>query len=113
MCTNLFVILCSNRYAVAGTAFRFLRDRNEDQCIILSGESGSGKTEASKIILQFLTLICPNPVNQELQLIKERLVQANTLLEAFGNAKTNRNDNSSRFVSNKLCSVITYSLKPE
>lgn len=62
------------------------------------GESGSGKTEAARIILQFLVLVSGN--NPEVKLIKDRLVQANTLLEAFGNAKTLRNDNASRFVSN-------------
>lgn len=87
------------RYAIAGTAYKFLRDRNEDQCIIISGESGSGKTEAAKIILQFLTLTCTNSTSEESQLTKECLIQANILLEAFGNAKTYRNDNASRFVN--------------
>lgn len=65
-------------------------------CLILSGESGSGKTEAARIVLQFLVLVSGNTT--EIKLIKDRLVQANTLLEAFGNAKTMRNDNASRFV---------------
>lgn len=82
-------------YAIAGSAYRWLNDRNEDQCIIITGESGSGKTEAARIILQFLVLVSGN--NSEVKLIKDRLVQANTLLEAFGNAKTLRNDNASRF----------------
>ncbi|KAI4459898.1 myosin [Holotrichia oblita] len=82
-------------YAIAGSAYRWLNDRNEDQCIIITGESGSGKTEAARIILQFLVLVSGN--NSEVKLTKDRLVQANTLLEAFGNAKTLRNDNASRF----------------
>lgn len=65
------------------------------------GESGSGKTEAARIILQFLVLVSGN--NTEVKLIKDRLVQANTLLEAFGNAKTLRNDNASRFVNINHC----------
>lgn len=84
-------------YAIAGSAYRFLRDRNEDQCIVLSGESGSGKTEAARIILQFLTLVSQNVNSPELRIIKDRLTQSSVLLEAFGNAKTYRNDNSSRF----------------
>lgn len=88
------------RYAIAGTAYKFLRDRNEDQCIILTGESGSGKTEAAKILLKFLSFICTNSISQLSHLTKEQLfIQANILLEAFGNAKTYRNDNASRFVS--------------
>ncbi|KAK6644338.1 hypothetical protein RUM43_000605 [Polyplax serrata] len=85
-------------YAIAGTAYKFLRDRNEDQCIILTGESGSGKTEAAKILLKFLSFICTNSISQLSHLTKEQLfIQANILLEAFGNAKTYRNDNASRF----------------
>jgi myosin-1 len=63
---------------------------------IILGESGSGKTEAARIVLQFLVLVSGNI--PEVKLMKDRLVQANTLLEAFGNARTMRNDNASRFV---------------
>lgn len=62
-----------------------------------AGESGAGKTEAARIVLQFLVVVSSDDF--EVKLIKDRLVQANTLLEAFGNAKTRRNDNASRFVS--------------
>ncbi|RZC34920.1 unconventional myosin-Ia, partial [Asbolus verrucosus] len=82
-------------YAIAGSAYRWLNDRNEDQCIIVTGESGSGKTEAARIVLQFLVLVSGNIA--EVKLMKDRLVQASTLLEAFGNARTMRNDNASRF----------------
>lgn len=82
-------------YAVAGSAYRWLIDKNEDQCIIVTGESGAGKTEAARIVLQFLVLVSQD--NPEFQLVKDQLVQANTLLEAFGNARTMRNDNASRF----------------
>ncbi|PSN37289.1 Unconventional myosin-Ib [Blattella germanica] len=70
-------------------------DRNEDQCIVVSGESGAGKTEAARIVLQFVALASGH--SREVKIMKERLVQAGPLLEAFGNAKTYRNDNSSRF----------------
>ncbi|KAJ8921520.1 hypothetical protein NQ315_003138 [Exocentrus adspersus] len=82
-------------YAIAGSAYRWLNDRNEDQCIIVTGESGAGKTEAARIVLQFLVLVSGN--SPEVKLVKDRLVQANTLLEAFGNARTMKNDNASRF----------------
>lgn len=67
--------------------------------MIIKGESGAGKTEAARIVLQFLVVVSSDDL--EVKLIKDRLVQANTLLEAFGNAKTPRNDNASRFVSTK------------
>ncbi|XP_066141982.1 unconventional myosin-Ib isoform X1 [Euwallacea fornicatus] len=82
-------------YGVAESAYRWLNDKSENQCIIVTGESGSGKTESARVVLQFLVLVSGN--TEEVQIIKDRLVQANTLLEAFGNAKTMRNDNASRF----------------
>ncbi|XP_065169403.1 unconventional myosin-Ia isoform X2 [Atheta coriaria] len=82
-------------YAVAASSYRWLNDRNEDQCIIVTGESGAGKTEAARVVLQFLVLV--SSCSPEVKVLKDRLVQANTLLETFGNAKTKRNDNASRF----------------
>lgn len=71
------VACCS--YAIAGSAYRFLRDRNEDQCIVVSGESGAGKTEAARIVLQFVALV-PDQ-SREVKVMKERLVQTGPLLE--------------------------------
>lgn len=59
------------------------------------GESGSGKTEASKKILQYIAEITDH--RGDVERVKDKLLQSNPVLEAFGNAKTNRNDNSSRF----------------
>lgn len=59
------------------------------------GESGSGKTEASKKVLQFIAAASGHIDNVES--VKDKLLQTNPILEAFGNAKTNRNNNSSRF----------------
>lgn len=59
------------------------------------GESGAGKTEASKQVLRFLAATSLH--RREIDRVRDRLLQSNPLLEAFGNAKTNRNDNSSRF----------------
>uniref|UniRef100_A0A8C9X6Y9 Myosin Ic, paralog b n=1 Tax=Sander lucioperca TaxID=283035 RepID=A0A8C9X6Y9_SANLU len=82
-------------YAVADNSYRSMRTERKDQCILISGESGAGKTEASKKILQYYAFTCP--ASEQVQTIKDRLLQSNPVLEAFGNAKTLRNDNSSRF----------------
>ncbi|XP_041372192.1 unconventional myosin-Ib-like [Gigantopelta aegis] len=82
-------------YAIADDAYRSMRDRNLDQCIIISGESGSGKTEASKAIMQYVAEVSGK--GQEIDRVKEQLLLSNPVLEAFGNAKTAKNDNSSRF----------------
>jgi len=83
-------------YALANDAYRSMRQNQEKQCVIISGESGAGKTEASKKIMQFLTYVSSKS-NQEGEKISKMLLDSNPLLEAFGNAKTLRNDNSSRF----------------
>lgn len=82
-------------YAVADNSYRSLRTERKDQCILISGESGAGKTEASKKILQYYAVTCP--ASDQVETVKDRLLQSNPVLEAFGNAKTLRNDNSSRF----------------
>uniref|UniRef100_A0A671NAB0 Unconventional myosin-Ic n=1 Tax=Sinocyclocheilus anshuiensis TaxID=1608454 RepID=A0A671NAB0_9TELE len=82
-------------YAVADNAYRSMRTERRDQCILISGESGAGKTEASKKVLQYYAITCP--ASEHVQTVKDRLLQSNPVLEAFGNAKTLRNDNSSRF----------------
>uniref|UniRef100_A0A8C7VGB8 Myosin Ic, paralog a n=1 Tax=Oncorhynchus mykiss TaxID=8022 RepID=A0A8C7VGB8_ONCMY len=82
-------------YAVSDNTYRAMRTERRDQCILISGESGAGKTEASKKILQYYATTCP--VTDHLSTLRDRLVQSNPVLEAFGNAKTLRNDNSSRF----------------
>ncbi|XP_078729941.1 unconventional myosin-Ic [Lampetra fluviatilis] len=82
-------------YAISDNAFRSMRSERRDQCILISGESGSGKTEASKKILQYLAITSPS--SDRVHIVRDRLLQSNPVLEAFGNAKTLRNDNSSRF----------------
>lgn len=66
-------------------------------CIFIHrvGESGSGKTEASKRVLEFIAKATRG--DHIVQMIKDKLLVANLVLEAFGNAKTRNNDNSSRF----------------
>ncbi|XP_040433798.1 unconventional myosin-Ia [Falco naumanni] len=82
-------------YAIADDAYRSLRDRDRDQCILITGESGAGKTEASKLVMSYVAAVCSK--GAEVDKVKEQLLQSNPVLEAFGNAKTVRNDNSSRF----------------
>uniref|UniRef100_A0A8C5DX94 Unconventional myosin-Ic-like n=1 Tax=Gouania willdenowi TaxID=441366 RepID=A0A8C5DX94_GOUWI len=82
-------------YALSDNTYRAMRTERKDQCILISGESGAGKTEASKKILLYYTVTCPT--GDHMAALGERLLQSNPVLEAFGNAKTLRNDNSSRF----------------
>ncbi|XP_037095724.1 unconventional myosin-Ib isoform X8 [Syngnathus acus] len=90
-----FYELSPHIYALADEAYRSLRDQDKDQCILITGESGSGKTEASKLVMSYVAAVCGK--GQEVNKVKEQLLQSNPVLEAFGNAKTVRNDNSSRF----------------
>ncbi|XP_077435972.1 unconventional myosin-Ib isoform X5 [Vanacampus margaritifer] len=90
-----FYELSPHIYALADEAYRSLRDQDKDQCILITGESGTGKTEASKLVMSYVAAVCGK--GQEVNKVKEQLLQSNPVLEAFGNAKTVRNDNSSRF----------------
>ncbi|XP_052556037.1 unconventional myosin-VI isoform X2 [Tympanuchus pallidicinctus] len=79
-------------FAIADKAYRDMKVLKMSQSIIVSGESGAGKTENTKFVLRYLTESYGTG-----QDIDDRIVEANPLLEAFGNAKTIRNNNSSRF----------------
>ncbi|KAG3112499.1 hypothetical protein C6341_g27804, partial [Phytophthora cactorum] len=86
-------------YAVSVAAFRHMCDNGSNQSILVSGESGAGKTETTKILMDNLATIAPAPTaaSEQEHSITTRIIQVNPLLESFGNAKTTRNDNSSRF----------------
>jgi myosin heavy subunit len=100
---------------------------HENQCVIISGESGAGKTEAAKRIMQYIAAVSGGQ-DTSIQEIKDMVLATNPLLESFGCAKTLRNNNSSRHVriyllpnkailidyvrenTSKLCSTPTESL---
>ncbi|XP_061888070.1 unconventional myosin-Ih-like [Entelurus aequoreus] len=82
-------------YALADNVFRTMLSEFNNHFILISGESGAGKTEASKKILHFYAVSCPS--TKVLNNVRDRMLVSNPVLEAFGNAKTLKNDNSSRF----------------
>eukprot|EP01125_Pyxidicula_operculata_P000679 TRINITY_DN1065_c0_g1_i2.p1 TRINITY_DN1065_c0_g1~~TRINITY_DN1065_c0_g1_i2.p1 ORF type:complete len:1017 (+),score=306.82 TRINITY_DN1065_c0_g1_i2:263-3313(+) len=84
-------------FAVAQNAYKSLVLRGESQSIVISGESGAGKTEATKYILQYLTVATGYGQDGVMDDLSDRILATNPVLEAFGNAKTVRNNNSSRF----------------
>ncbi|NXU28371.1 MYO1A protein, partial [Thalassarche chlororhynchos] len=67
-------------YAIADDAYRSLRDRDRDQCILITGESGAGKTEASKLVMSYVAAVCSK--GEEVDKVKEQLLQSNPVLEA-------------------------------
>ena len=79
-------------YQIADLAYKNLLNYNKNQTILVSGESGAGKTYSTRCIIKYLTCLSKNKST-----IENMVVQSNPILEAFGNAKTSRNDNSSRF----------------
>eukprot|EP00004_Rigifila_ramosa_P020324 TRINITY_DN526_c0_g1_i1.p1 TRINITY_DN526_c0_g1~~TRINITY_DN526_c0_g1_i1.p1 ORF type:complete len:1124 (-),score=315.94 TRINITY_DN526_c0_g1_i1:62-3412(-) len=82
-------------FAIAEYAFKSMLNDKQNQCVIISGESGAGKTEASKQIMQYISAVSGN--GDGVERVKNIILESNPLLEAFGNAKTLRNNNSSRF----------------
>ncbi|KAI3377124.1 hypothetical protein L3Q82_000316 [Scortum barcoo] len=82
-------------YALADNMYRNMMIDSENQCVIISGESGAGKTVAAKYIMGYISRVSGG--GPKVQHVKDIILQSNPLLEAFGNAKTVRNNNSSRF----------------
>uniref|UniRef100_A0A914V882 Unconventional myosin-VI n=1 Tax=Plectus sambesii TaxID=2011161 RepID=A0A914V882_9BILA len=87
-------VLPPHIFAIADKAYRDMKRLKESQSIIVSGESGAGKTESQKCILRYLT---DSFAATNAGPIEQRILETNPILEAFGNAKTLRNNNSSRF----------------
>ena len=89
-------------FATAEAAYYKMINEKENQCVIISGESGAGKTEAAKRIMQYIAAVSGESGTGGgggIESIKEMVLATNPLLESFGCAKTLRNDNSSRHVS--------------
>lgn len=87
-------------YEVSALSYKGLAFGGEDQSILVSGESGAGKTETVKIAMNHMASVQKGPAKRGdsgLDPVVQRVVDSNPLLEAFGNASTRRNDNSSRF----------------
>ncbi|XXG40756.1 hypothetical protein AAC387_Pa01g1394 [Persea americana] len=84
-------------FAVADSSFRAMVNEGRSQSILVSGESGAGKTETTKMIMRYLTHVGGGRALGDYQTVEQQVLESNPLLEAFGNAKTSRNDNSSRF----------------
>ncbi|CAB1334461.1 unnamed protein product, partial [Coregonus sp. 'balchen'] len=98
-------------YAISEAAYRSMLQDREDQSILCTGESGAGKTENTKKVIQYLAHVASShktgtlgmdgsrslPRGSSMGELERQLLQANPILEAFGNAKTVKNDNSSRF----------------
>jgi len=84
-----------NVFALSEEAYAKMKGENENQCVIITGESGAGKTEAAKLIMKYIAAVSGN--SQDIAYVKDIIMESNPLLEAFGNAKTLRNNNSSRF----------------
>eukprot|EP00927_Polykrikos_kofoidii_P018742 TRINITY_DN1872_c0_g1_i15.p1 TRINITY_DN1872_c0_g1~~TRINITY_DN1872_c0_g1_i15.p1 ORF type:complete len:1203 (-),score=342.30 TRINITY_DN1872_c0_g1_i15:307-3915(-) len=87
-------------FGIAADAFQGLRETNRGQAIMISGESGAGKTETTKLVLLYTSEAAANPEeerNGSETGLGDKVLQLNPVVEAFGNAKTVRNNNSSRF----------------
>ncbi|XP_027368060.1 myosin-9 [Abrus precatorius] len=83
-------------FAIAEAAYRAMITEEKSNCILVSGESGAGKTETTKMLMQYLAYLGGHIVSEG-RTVEKQVLESNPVLEAFGNAKTVRNDNSSRF----------------
>ncbi|KAM6345412.1 myosin-1B isoform 3-T3 [Alca torda] len=93
-------------FSISDNAYQFMLTDRENQSILITGESGAGKTVNTKRVIQYFATIAASgdkkkeeqqPTGKMQGTLEDQIISANPLLEAFGNAKTVRNDNSSRF----------------
>ena len=85
-------------FAIAEGAYQGMMNSGMNQSILITGESGAGKTENTKKVISYFATICSSGKKKEGEAsLEDKIVQTNPVLEAWGNAKTVRNDNSSRF----------------
>merc|ERR1711988_412649 len=101
-------------WAIAECAYRNMLQNAKDQSMLITGESGAGKTENTKMVIAYLAAVAapPKKADSKKVSLEDQIVATNPILESYGNAKTSRNDNSSRFgkfirihftTSGKLC----------
>ncbi|KAG1058152.1 hypothetical protein G6F43_000039 [Rhizopus delemar] len=101
-------------FAIAEDAYRCMIRDNKNQTIIVSGESGAGKTVSAKYIMRYFATADDTPTTgtESMTEVEEQILATNPIMEAFGNAKTTRNDNSSRFGKyieiqfDKQCNIV-------
>ena len=99
-------------WAITETAYRNMLTNGKDQSMLITGESGAGKTENTKKVISYLAMVASSGKKTKKVSLEDQIVATNPILESYGNAKTSRNDNSSRFgkfirihftTSGKLC----------
>ncbi|KAE8038143.1 hypothetical protein FH972_010683 [Carpinus fangiana] len=88
--------LSPHLFAVADTCYRAMINEQGSQSILVSGESGAGKTETTKMLMRYLAFMGGRSVTEG-RTVEQQVLESNPVLEAFGNAKTVKNNNSSRF----------------
>ena len=86
-------------WAISETAYRNMIQNNKDQAMLITGESGAGKTENTKKVIAYLAMVACSSKKESTKKVslEDQIVATNPILESYGNAKTSRNDNSSRF----------------
>merc|ERR1712212_814139 len=111
-------------WAIAETAYRGMLQNSKNQAMLITGESGAGKTENTKKVITYLAMVATSSGKKDAKKVslEDQIVATNPILESYGNAKTSRNDNSSRFgkfirihftTSGKLagCDIVSYLLE--
>ena len=94
-------------FAISEGAYQGMMNQARDQSMLITGESGAGKTENTKKVITYFAILgssevkkkAGEPEGEKKANLEDRIVNTNPILESYGNAKTIRNDNSSRFVS--------------
>ena len=85
-------------WAITETAYRNMLQNAKDQSMLITGESGAGKTENTKKVISYLAMVATSGKKSGKKVsLEDQIVATNPILESYGNAKTSRNDNSSRF----------------